>query len=181
MDQKELFELVFRLACINLFLVCAWDLFKRARALVKAKCATYCVKTVFMFDRGKNHKVGDLTYYLLSEVDKYIEQNRLQNTKLNADIYETILSSIQQVPVGNVFGTNPPARVVVSKDILEKYKQIIVTSDCAVVMLNKVTTGDCAYWTGTCSISDNNDFARLIAKKLIKEKRNDPTCHVVRP
>ena len=66
------------------------------------------------------------------------------------------------------------------KDILEKYKQIIVTSDYAVVMLNKVTTGDCAYWTGTCSISDNNDFARLIAKKIIKEKRNDPTCHVVR-
>lgn len=180
MDQQELFNLVFRLACISLFLVCAWYLFKRERALVKAKCVTYCVKTVFIFDRGKNHKVGDLTYYLLSEVGKYIEQNGLQNTKLDADIYETILSNIPQAPICNIFGTNPPIRVVVSKDILEKYEQLIVTSDCAVVVLNKVMTGDCAYWTGACSISDNNDCAKLIAKKLIKEKRNDPTCHVVR-
>lgn len=168
--------IVLSLTLFKLFL----DAFKRIIALAKAKCACYCVKTVFAFNRGDEHKVGVLVYYSLSKVDECIKDKKENKGLVGKAIYDEVFSTVESIPIAQVFGTNPPRRIVIKEEFLKKYTRVMVASDSSIVVLNKVGTDPEVYWTGTCAIFNNKDLARIVTKKLVKEYKHDTTCHVVR-
>lgn len=180
MTYEQIITITIQTVAIFAMFEMVYLFFKRINALRKSKSCTFFVKTVYAFDRGNTHSVGNLTYFNEKDVSNYFKEHNCSDKQSIENVLQTMFSELRPLRMGRIGNVVIPNRTIVAKDVLNKMETIVFIEDNVIVSLTKFGENDTPCWFGTCVISDNKDFTKIIAKKYIKEIKNDPKSHVVR-
>lgn len=152
----------------------------RIIAITKAKTAQFFVKIAFGFER-KDCLIGSLIYYNESDVMKQLTENKV-------DLYDYVVNfapnfnlPIEPVPLNAVRSASMATRLSVKKELIDKYKTLIIVNKRCVVIINRMGVDPRnSWWFGTALYSNNEDVIKTVAYKIGRARKHDTACHVVR-
>lgn len=179
MEDSELFLFIVKFVVI---FICTWVIIKFIKGVIafkNAKTAQFFVKVAFGFER-KDRLIGSLIYYNESDMLDALSAEKVDLYNYVVNFLPALNFPINPIPALDVKRSIMASRVSIEKEVVDKYRTIIIMNKRGVVTINRMGTDPRkSWWFGTALYSNNEDVVRVIAYKIRKARKHDTACHVV--